>query len=67
MNSNIRFIRQHQVYQDPEPMVSLPLADLNARIRKGVTSGMVTGMCMGAGLTALITFIGVMVTGWATA
>lgn len=72
MNSNIQFIRRHKIYgeqsyMEREPSVTLPLADLNARIRKGVTDGMRAGLCMGAGLTALLTFIGIMVAGWGAA
>jgi len=64
MNSNIHFIRRHPVYQpDQEPMVSLPLSDLNARIRTAIEHG----VCLGAGIVALVTLAGIMIAGWAAA
>lgn len=67
MTGNIHLLRRHPVYRDQEPSITLPLADLNARIRKGVAEGMRAGICMGAALTALLTFIGIMMAGWGAA
>lgn len=67
MNSNIHFIRRHPVYRADSPTVTLPLGELHDRINKGIAQGLRTGMCMGAGLTALLTFVGIMIAGWAAA